>query len=146
MAGAAARCRWASELNEPAVLTPLEPLLPATMLFRWLTAPFKLRMPTAPNVSVWLTMVLFVSASVAPLYTPPPVIAPLALKVELRSAAEQRRLQPDVSSPSANVEFQTSPTLRCYFYLFLRVSIHEKMMPKRMAKRNDVSQSIVLAP
>jgi hypothetical protein len=27
-----------------------------------------------------------------------------------------------------------------------RVFIHGKMMPKRMAKRNDVSQSIVLAP
>ena len=28
----------------------------------------------------------------------------------------------------------------------VRASIHENMMPKTMAKRNDVSQSIVLAP
>jgi hypothetical protein len=47
---------------------------------------------------------------------------------------------------SAIVEFQTAPIPRCYFSLLLRVSIHGKMMAKRIAKRIDVSQSIVLAP
>ena len=51
-----------------------------------------------------------------------------------------------VIPPFAIVEFQTAPAQRCYFSLLLRVSIHGKMMPKRMAKRNDVSQSIVRAP
>jgi excisionase family DNA binding protein len=48
--------------------------------------------------------------------------------------------------PPVEAESQTTPIKRCYFSLLLRVSIHVKMMPKRRAKRNDVSQSMVLVP
>jgi hypothetical protein len=35
---------------------------------------------------------------------------------------------------------------RGYFSLLLRVAVQGTMIPRRMARRNDVSQSIVLTP
>jgi hypothetical protein len=61
---------------------------------------------------------------------------------ESRAHSPRRMIRPR----SAIVDFQTAPIPRCYLSLLLRVSIHGTMMPKRIAKRIDVSQSIVLAP
>jgi hypothetical protein len=63
----------------------------------------------------------------------------LSLSVLSLCVAPLFRALPDVGVPSC-------PTQRCYFSLLLRVVIHGRMMEKTMAKRNDVAQSIVLAP